>query len=95
MCDVGLKEFINVKVKNYSLGMNQKLSIAQALIGEPKHILLDEPMNALDTESIEVIYKILKSYANKGAIIIIATHNKDDLSNICDEVIVMKSGKIE
>lgn len=89
---VGLdKEERNVKA--YSLGMRQRLAIAQAIFEKPKLLLLDEPTNALDEEYIKKVRDILVEEKERGAIIILASHNKDDLRILADEIIYMSDGK--
>lgn len=83
------------KVKKYSLGMRQRLNIAQAIFEQPDILLLDEPTNALDERSIECVHKILKEEKSRGATIIIATHNKYDLEDLCDTIFQMKAGCLE
>ena len=82
-------------VKKFSLGMNQRLNIAQAVFEHPNLILLDEPMNALDEEGISLVYKLLKGERERGACIVIATHNKGDLQELCDEILHIKNGRLE
>lgn len=82
------------KFKKYSLGMKQKLAIAQALMENPKIIILDEPFNGLEEESADKIRKILIDEKKNGKIILIATHIKDDINNLCDVIYNMKNGKI-
>lgn len=89
---VGLKGE-NKKVKTYSLGMRQRLSIAQAIFEKPELLLLDEPTNALDENYINKVRKILLKEKDRGAIVIIASHNKDDLRILADEIISMSDGK--
>lgn len=89
---VGLKGE-NKKVKAYSLGMRQRLSIAQAIFEKPELLLLDEPTNALDENYINKVREILLKEKDRGAIVIIASHNKDDLRIIADEIISMSDGK--
>lgn len=91
---VGLDPKSTLKVKKYSLGMKQRLNIAQAIFEQQKIILLDEPTNALDEEGQRLVYKVLLEEKQKGALIIIATHHKIDLESICDEVIKVSSGKV-
>lgn len=91
---VGLDPKSTLKVKKYSLGMKQRLNIAQAIFEHQKIILLDEPTNALDEEGQRLVYKVLLEEKQKGALIIIATHHKIDLESICDEVIKVSSGKV-
>ena len=90
-----LDEFGKLKVRKFSLGMKQRLNIAQAIMEEPKYLLLDEPFNALDDSGREMLYQILKEEKQKGATIIIAHHYKDELLKLCDEVIEIKDGKIQ
>lgn len=85
----------NLPVKKYSLGMNQRLNIAQAIFEKPEIILLDEPTNALDENGVKMVHKILREEKERGACIIMATHNKDDISDVCDEVLQMYEGKIK
>ena len=89
---VGLKGE-NKKVKAYSLGMRQRLSIAQAIFEKPELLLLDEPTNTLDENYINKVRKILLKEKDRGAIVIIASHNKDDLRILADEIISMSDGK--
>ena len=80
-------------VKKYSLGMKQKLGIAQAIMEYPKILLLDEPFNGIDNESVSKIKKYLCSI-KKDTIIIIATHYKEDIDNFCDSIIKLENGTI-
>ena len=80
-------------VKKYSLGMKQKLGIAQAIMEYPKILLLDEPFNGIDNESVSKIKKYLYSI-KKDTIIIIATHYKEDIDDFCDSIIKLENGTI-
>lgn len=82
-------------VKKYSLGMRQRLNIAQAIFEKPDLILLDEPMNALDEEGVNLVYKILKEEKERGACVIMATHNKMDFTSVCDKILRVSEGKME
>ncbi|MGM0125322.1 ABC-2 type transport system ATP-binding protein [Enterococcus sp. AZ194] len=82
------------KVKHYSLGMKQKIGIISALMESPKLILLDEPINALDEESSKKVLDLLTLRKNEGALIIVASHDKEELDFLSDEIIEMKAGKI-
>lgn len=82
-------------VKKYSLGMRQRLNIAQAIFEKPDLILLDEPMNALDEEGVNLVYKILKEEKERGACVIMATHNKMDFTSVCDKILRVAEGKME
>lgn len=80
------------KIKTYSLGMRQKLIIAQAIMEQPDILLLDEPTNALDAASVQCFYQILKEEAERGAVILVASHNQNDIDGLCDKVFYMESG---
>ena len=89
---VGLKS--DLKVKKFSLGMKQRLNIAQAVFEKQKIILLDEPTNALDNDGVQLIYKLLKEEKERGALVVITTHHKDDLEEVCDVVLEMTEGEL-
>lgn len=91
---VGLDPDSDKKVKKFSLGMKQRLNIAQAIFENQKIILLDEPTNALDEEAVQLIYKIIKEEKSRGATIIVATHHKEDLKEVCDVILKIAEGKI-
>lgn len=93
MLRVGLDPDDKRTIKKYSLGMRQKLGIAQAIMERPTIILLDEPTNALDKESVSNIRKIIKEEAARGAIVILASHNTMDL-DICDKLIELEGGGV-
>ena len=84
----------NKKVKNYSLGMKQKIGIISAVLENPKIILLDEPLNGLDEESTQKVLDLLTNRKEKGALIIVASHDKEELDFLADEIIEMKTGKV-
>ena len=91
---VGLDPDSEKKVKKFSLGMKQRLNIAQAIFENQKIILLDEPTNALDEEAVQLIYKIIREEKSRGATIIVATHHKEDLKEVCDVILKIAEGKI-
>lgn len=91
---VGLDPDSEKKVKKFSLGMKQRLNIAQAIFENQKIILLDEPTNALDEDAVQLIYKIIREEKSKGATIIVATHHKEDLKEVCDVILKIAEGKI-
>ena len=91
---VGLNPDDKLKVKKYSLGMKQRLSIAQAIFEKPDLLLLDEPTNALDEKSIEMVRNILLEKKAEGKTIIIASHNKDDLRILADVTLQMEDGRL-
>lgn len=91
---VGLDPDSEKKVKKFSLGMKQRLNIAQAIFENQKIILFDEPTNALDEEAVQLIYKIIREEKSRGATIIVATHHKEDLKEVCDVILKIAEGKI-
>lgn len=91
---VGLDPDSDKKVKKFSLGMKQRLNIAHAIFENQKIILLDEPTNALDEEAVQLIYKIIREEKSRGATIIVATHHKEDLKEVCDVILKIAEGKI-
>mgnify|MGYP002611687399 FL=1 len=80
--------------RKYSLGMKQKLGIANAIMGEPDVIVLDEPINALDEAGAKQVHEILEEQKKRGALIIIACHDREELEYLCDEIYEMKDGRI-
>ncbi|ALC55283.1 multidrug ABC transporter ATP-binding protein (plasmid) [Bacillus cereus] len=91
---VGLDPNDKRKFSKYSLGMKQRLGLAQALMENPDIILLDEPTNALDSKGIEDIRKILESEREKGKLILIASHDKEELEYLSDQIFTIENGKI-
>lgn len=94
MESVGLDWKSRKWVGRYSLGMRQRLGIAQAIMEDPDIIILDEPMNGLDRSGIEDIRKILLDLKKKGKTILLASHNEEDIELLCDEVYRMEDGKL-
>lgn len=92
---VGLNPKSKKKVGKYSMGMRQKLGIAQALLGNPNILLLDEPMNGLDEDSVKVLREILLTLKAQNKLIVLASHSKEDIEILCDEVFLIQSGEIE
>lgn len=91
---VGLDPDDKRKYKKYSLGMKQRLGIAAATMGFPQLILLDEPTNALDVEGIELAKRLILEAKEKGSLVIVASHDKDFLHGIADEVHTLREGRI-
>lgn len=83
------------KVKEYSLGMRQRLGIAQAIMEDPDVLILDEVTNALDEEGIKMVYEVLNEEKKKGKIIIISSHNRIDIDTLCDEIYLVKNQSIQ
>lgn len=91
---VGLDPKDSKKIKNYSLGMQQKLAVALAIMEDPSILILDEPLNALDENSVDNIREIILKEKEKGKLILLASHYKEDIEVLCDMVYEMKNGKI-
>ena len=91
---VGLEPQNKKKVKAYSVGMKQRLSIAQAIFENPELLLMDEPTNALDEKGVDMIRNILQKFRDNDAIVLIASHNKEDIEILADEIINISDGKI-
>ncbi len=89
---VGLNPDDKKHVGNYSLGMKQRLGIAQALMENPDILILDEPMNALDNNGVEEMRTVLLKMKEQGKLIIIASHVRDDIDILCDEVYGIDAG---
>lgn len=90
---VGLEPNLKTKVKNFSLGMKQRLSLAQAILEEPSVLLLDEAFNALDEDGKEMVRGIIREYRERGATIIMTTHHFSDVAGLADHYLRLeKSG---
>lgn len=92
---VGLNPDDKKHVGNYSLGMRQRLGIAQALMENPDILILDEPMNALDHNGVEEMRAVLLQMKEQGKLVLIASHFRDDIDILCDEVYGMDAGIME
>lgn len=91
---VGLNPDDKKRVEKYSLGMKQRLAIAQAIMENPDILILDEPMNGLDKKGIEEIRALLLKLKLEGKTILLASHNKEDINILCNEVYEMEEGKL-
>ncbi len=92
---VKLEERIKDKVSKYSLGMRQRLGIAQALLNSPKLLILDEPTNGLDPEGIKDLRNLLKDLAkNHNMAILISSHNLSELESFCNKVCIIQNGSV-
>ena len=89
---VGLDPDLKLHVGKYSLGMRQRLGIAQAIMESPNLLVLDEPMNGLDNQGVQHIRSLLKSLKESGTTILLASHFKEDIELLCDEVYQMDCG---
>ena len=94
LTDVGLNPDDKRTYHKYSLGIKQKLGIAAAVMEEPDIIILDEPINALDESSVANVRNILQEQKERGAIIIIACHDREELETLSDEIIEISEGMI-
>lgn len=91
---VGLDPNDTRPLDKFSLGMRQRLGIAQAILGDPDIIILDEPTNALDPSGKEAIYELLQNEHERGATILIASHDHEELEVMCCECFELRSGRI-
>ena len=94
MEQVGLDPALKLPVKKYSLGMRQRLGLAQAIMEDPSVLILDEPMNGLDRHGVEEVRQLLLSLRGQGKLILIASHNGEDIRILCDEVYEMENGEM-
>jgi ABC-2 type transport system ATP-binding protein len=91
---VGLNPDDKKRVAKYSLGMRQRLGIAQAIMEQPRILLLDEPMNGLDNRGVLDVRKILKDQREQGKTIVLASHHREDINELCDEVYMLENGRL-
>lgn len=94
MATVGLDAKDRKRVGKYSLGMRQRLGIAQAVMEDPDILLLDEPMNGLDNQGVEDVKTLLKELRLKGKTIILASHHMEDITELCDNIYKMDGGHL-
>lgn len=94
MYRVGLNPKERKIVRKYSLGMKQKLSIAQAIMEKPKIMFLDEPTNGLDDESVQKFWKLMREEKERDTLILLASHSKEDIAELTDEVYYMHDGEL-
>lgn len=90
--DVGLDHSDKRTVKKYSMGMKQRLAVAQAVMERPDVLMLDEPTNGLDESGIKLIRDIILRERERGAIILLASHNKEDISELADTLFKVDNG---
>ncbi|MFD0586982.1 ABC transporter ATP-binding protein [Paenibacillus sp. GCM10027627] len=91
---VQLDDRIHDKVKTYSLGMRQRLGIAQALLGRPKLLILDEPTNGLDPKGIKELRAFVRKLADDGLSLLVSSHLLSEIQWLCDRVVIIDGGKI-
>ncbi len=92
---VGLDPKLKKSVKKYSLGMRQRLGLAQAIMEDPDLLILDEPMNGLDKDSVSEMRKYLLDLKAQGKTILIASHSAEDIDVLCDSVVEMDKGRMK
>lgn len=92
---VGLDPFSNTKYKYFSTGMKQRMALAQAIMEDPKIIILDEPFNGIDEVSINQFRELLLSLKSNGKTLIITSHNQEDIELLCDRVFKMENSSIK
>ena len=92
--EFGLKEAMHRPAKTYSRGMLQRLGLARALIGQPKLVLLDEPFTGLDRGSTRVVINKIGELKNRGAIVLMISHDMETTAELADEIAVLVRGKL-
>lgn len=95
MKKVGLRHDATQKMKDYSLGMKQKIAISQAIMEDQEILILDEPFNALDIDSVEIIRALLLNFKKEGKTIILTSHNREDIDILCDRIFRIQNQKLE
>lgn len=80
--------------RKYSLGMKQRIIIAQAIMEKPDVLLMDEPTNGLDEDGVELARQILREERERGCLVVVASHNAEDIALLCDEVFKVSKGKL-
>lgn len=95
MKTVGLDPSSKLRVGKYSLGMKQRLGIAQAIMEDQQLLILDEPMNALDKDAVKEMRRLFLSFKASGKTMLIVSHNEGDISTLCDEVYEFDGAKIK
>lgn len=92
---VGLDPKDRRTYRKYSLGMKQRLLLAQAIMEEPQVLLLDEPTNAIDAEGVALTHEIMRQEADRGAVVLLASHISADIYDLCCKVYRMDRGRLE
>lgn len=92
MLRVGLDPSLKKAVRQYSLGMRERLGIAQAIMEDPKLLVLDEPFNGLDKRSVEAVYELLEELRDRGKTILLVAHNIPEIQWLCDTICEMDAG---
>ena len=92
---VGLDPMLKKAVGNYSLGMRQRLSLAQAIMEDPKLLILDEPFNGLDQKGTAEIRSLLLQLKQEGKTILLSSHNQTDIDTLCNTVLELDAGRMQ
>lgn len=92
--EIGIRDYVNIPVKNYSLGMKQHLLLAIGIMNKPQVMLLDEPLNGLDPTSYIQTRKLLQKLAKNGSTIIVSSHQLNEVDQLTDQLLFLKQGKI-
>lgn len=91
---VGLTDAAKVRVRKYSLGMKQRLGLAAALLGEPRILVLDEPVNGLDPEGIRTVRTFLRRYAEQGNTVLLSSHLMGETAETVDDIVIIDKARI-
>ncbi len=91
---VGLDPENKLTVRKYSLGMKQRLMLAQGFMEKPDFLFLDEPTNAIDAEGLKIVRRIIAEEAGRGALVILSSHNRDYIEELCSEVFFIDKGRV-
>lgn len=94
MGKVGLDAKSKKHVGKYSMGMRQRLAIAQAIMENPDFLILDEPFNGLDNQGVSEMRELFLELKKEGKVILLASHNSEDIKILCDRVYSMEAGKL-
>lgn len=89
-----MQQYINQRAKQYSLGMKQKLGIAQALVNHPRLVILDEPMNGLDPQAVKNLRDYIRQLADEGTSFLISSHILSELEKLADDILILDHGQI-
>lgn len=92
---VGLEPEDKRTFLKYSLGMKQRLMLAQAIMEQPEVLLLDEPTNAIDRKGVELVHQIMNEEAQRGAIVLLASHVDYDIRSLCSRVFLIEKGRLQ
>lgn len=91
---VGLTDAAKVRVRKYSLGMKQRLGLATALLGEPRVLVLDEPVNGLDPDGIRSVRNLLRRYAEQGNTVLLSSHLMGETADTVDDIVIIDHGRV-